>query len=83
MPYFIYAFEKSRKLPLTLSDGFWSKSNYMLSTVDNIWFIQESLEQNSDWFELRKLLFSGNKNTGLHISCSKVLQQIDKREIRQ
>ena len=55
----------------------------MLSTVDNIWFIQESLGQNSDWFELRKLLFSGNKNTGLHISCSKVLQQIDKEEIRQ
>ena len=48
----------SRKYEHTSSGGFWSKQAYILWTIENSWYSQESPGWNPDWITLSNLLSS-------------------------
>ena len=70
------AFEISKKLPLTSSDGLSSKSAYILCTTDISKYIHESLGRNSHWCGVSNSLFSWYKNAGLYVIRWSILPQI-------
>ena len=53
------------------SNGWWSKSTWILCTIDISWYMQESLGWKPNCCGVSNSLFSRYKNTGLYIIHSK------------
>ena len=70
----------SRKQEHTSSGGFCSKPAYILWTIDNSWYSQESSGWNPDWFTLNNLFSSINGKIKLKIILSNILLHIGKSE---
>ena len=80
MPYFIKGLGHIQKTPRDSRVGYASKAEYILWTMDNGWFTQESLARKPDWSPESNLHSSRYSKAELKISLSNTFPQIDSSE---